>query len=132
TLNRERIDQLARAGCTQIYCGIESGDFDFRKHVLNKSCSDADIVNTTAWIREAGIKASAFVMWNMPGETRAQAEKTLAMIDRIQFDHLRVNSYIPLVGTSLGDALVPEHPDTPVEVFEPLPEWRDDRFVNRS
>lgn len=132
TLNRERIGQLARAGCTQIYCGIESGDFDFRKQVLNKSCSDADIINTTAWIREAGIKASAFVMWNMPGETRAQAEKTLAMIERIRFDHLRVNSYIPLVGTSLGDALVPAHPEAPVEVFEPLPEWRDDRFVNRS
>lgn len=132
TLNRERIALLARAGCAEIYCGIESGDFDFRKHVLNKSCSDDDIRNTTAWVREAGIQASAFVMWNMPGETRAQAEKTLAMIEQVEFDHLRINSYIPLPGTGLGDALMPPLADGDVEEFVPLPEWRMDAFVNRS
>jgi radical SAM superfamily enzyme YgiQ (UPF0313 family) len=132
TLNQHRIGLLAKAGCTQVYCGIESGDFDFRKNVLNKACSDDDIVRTTEWVRAAGIKASAFVMWNMPGETREQAEKTIEMAERIRFDHLRVNSYIPLPGTAMGDAMHLEFPDTPVEVFEPLPEWRHDRDANWS
>jgi radical SAM superfamily enzyme YgiQ (UPF0313 family) len=124
TLNQARIALLAKAGCTQIYCGIESGDFDFRKQVLNKSCTDDDIVRTTAWVQHAGIKASAFVMWNMPGETREQAEKTIAMVERIGFDQVRINSYIPLPGTALGDALRRDFPDEAVETFEPLPEWR--------
>jgi len=132
TLNQHRIQLLAKAGCTQVYCGIESGDVDFRKTVLNKACTDDDIVRTTAWIREAGIQASAFVMWNVPGETREQAEKTIEMVERIRFDHLRVNSYIPLPGTALGDASHLKFPDTPVGAFEPLPEWRDNRDVNWS
>ncbi len=132
TLNQERIQLLAQAGCTQLYHGLESGDVDFRKTVLNKACSDDDIVRTIAWVKDAGIRASAFLMWNMPGETRSQAEKTIEMVQTIGFDQIRVNGYIPLPGTVLGDPSTVEFPDEPVETFEPLPEWRDDRHQNRS
>lgn len=132
TLNPRRLEWLARAGCTQLYFGLESGDAEFRKTVLNKPCSDDDIAATIRHVKAAGISACAFVMWNLPGETRAQAERTIEMVDRIGFDHLRVNRYIPLPGTVLGDAALPTFPSTPVETFAPLPEWRGDRDRNWS
>lgn len=126
TLNQQRIDLLAKAGCTQLYFGLESGDAEFRRTVLNKACSDDDIQRTVRLVKNAGISPCAFVMWNLPGENREQAERTIEMVDRTGFDRVRVNSYIPLPGTVLGDPKTMEFPSTPVEVFTPLPEWRQD------
>jgi radical SAM superfamily enzyme YgiQ (UPF0313 family) len=134
TLNQQRIDLLAKAGCTQLYFGLESGDAEMRKRVLNKPCSDDDIVRTVARVKGAGISACAFLMWNLPGETREQAQKTIAIVGHAGFDRVRVNSYIPLPGTVLGDrsASTLEFPDEPVDVFTPLPEWKQDGDTNRS
>jgi radical SAM superfamily enzyme YgiQ (UPF0313 family) len=126
TLNQQRADSLARAGCTQLYFGLESGDADFRKTVLNKPCSDDDVFRTVARVKDAGISPCAFVMWNLPGETREQAERTIEIVDRAGFDRVRVNSYIPLPGTVLGDHDTLEFPSHDVDVFTPLPEWRQD------
>jgi radical SAM superfamily enzyme YgiQ (UPF0313 family) len=132
TLNEHRIRLLAKAGCSQLYFGLESGDAEFRKTVLNKACSDDDIVRTVASVKAAGISACAFVMWNLPGETREQAERTIEMVDRTRFDRVRINCYIPLPGTVLGEPSLPEFPDTSVKTFEPLPEWKQDGYQNWS
>jgi radical SAM superfamily enzyme YgiQ (UPF0313 family) len=126
TVNQERVDFLAKAGCTQLYFGLESGDAEFRKTVLNKACSDDEVLLTVSRVRNAGISPCAFVMWNLPGETREQAERTIELVDRAGFDRVRVNSYIPLPGTVLGDHATLEFPSRSVDTFEPLPEWRQD------
>jgi hypothetical protein len=71
-------------------------------------------------------------MWNLPGETRDQAERTIDMIDRTGFDRVRVNCYIPLPGTVLGEQDTMEFPDEAVDVFTPMPQWRQDGDKNRS
>jgi anaerobic magnesium-protoporphyrin IX monomethyl ester cyclase len=101
----ERLELLARAGCVLFHCGVEEGDPEFRRRVLNRRSSDALLQRVFDDVRSFGMETSASVMVACPGETAAQIESTLALLRRLRPDHIFCSKYQPLPGTALGDAV---------------------------
>jgi radical SAM superfamily enzyme YgiQ (UPF0313 family) len=105
---RQRLELLASAGCVLFHCGVEEGDPEFRRRVLNRRSSDALLQRVFDDARSLGMETSASVMVACPDETPAQIESTLALLRRLRPDHVFCSKYHPLPGTALGDGVAAE------------------------
>lgn len=98
--------ELAKTGCRQIKFGIES--FDQRvldrngKHVKVRQIYDA--IRMT---QDAGMEASGFFLFGLPGETRESIEATLRGIEQTRVMP-RARLLIPLPGTEIYKQAVRE------------------------
>ena len=130
TVDREVLESLKEAGCDAIRVGVEQGDEQFRRTVLKRTMTNAQIEQVFRWAHELGIKAWSFNMLGFPGETPELAEKTLELNRRIRPDHLQISIFNPYPGTVLWEecleqGLLPENaevmdgyfvPDTPLNM----------------
>jgi radical SAM superfamily enzyme YgiQ (UPF0313 family) len=100
--NPDLLATMHAAGFRALYVGIESASNATRKLLAKGSIKTSirDLVNRTLDMGYT-IRASIGIGW--PGETAADARRTLDMIDdipRLAFDAYR---FLPLPGTPLGD-----------------------------
>ena len=103
TLNDDVCSDLAQAGCTRMQIGLESGDPVIRKEVLNRNISDEQIINASAIVKKYGIQLYTFNMIGIPGETKENIEKTIALNRRIQPDFMAVSIFAAYQGTAMYD-----------------------------
>ncbi len=97
-LDRELLGLVARAGCTRIWCGIESGSQAVLDTML-KGIKVQQSRDTARLIHEAGIELACFVMLGYPGETAADIRETVSLLDEIRPDKISVSIAHPLPGT---------------------------------
>lgn len=102
----EVLSILKDAGCRVACIGIESGNEEYRQNVLNKKCTNRQILAAFANAREAGISPVALVMVGMPEEDRRLAQETLELVRRIRPDHIMISAFRPLPGTKLYEYCV--------------------------
>jgi len=119
---RERLELLARAGCSLFHCGVESGDADFRRGVLKRHSTDAVLTRVFDDARSLGITTSASVMMGCPGETAAQIATTISLLRQLRPDHIFCSKYQPLPGTVLGDG-AEFGPPAELERFDDYRSW---------
>lgn len=113
-LDEEMVDLLARAGCSAIAMGVESGNPWLRKNVLLRSMSDEKIMKAFEMCRERGIPTVSLNMVGFPHETLKMALDTVKMNSRIKPGLAQVTALFPfpntrihqmcLEGDMLGDA----------------------------
>lgn len=103
TVTDELVLLLKEANCSMIAIGIESGDEELRKQVLQRKMSDERIVEAFATIRKHGIKGASFNMVGFPTETRERFRKTIDLNRRINPDVVQLTIFYPYHGTALGD-----------------------------
>ncbi|PRP97466.1 coproporphyrinogen III oxidase [Enhygromyxa salina] len=116
--SRERLALLAEAGCVLFHCGIEAGNEDFRRDVLNRRTPDAKLQQVFDDCRELGLETSASLMTMLPGETRTHTRSTTDLLHRLRPDSFMWSTYHPLPGTVLGDAAVARWPTPARETFD--------------
>ena len=83
TLDRELLDLMVRAGLKAFYFGLESGSqkvLDFLKKGINLAQTKAAF----QLCREFGVKTAASVIVGTPGETPADLQETIALINEIK------------------------------------------------
>ena len=95
---------LAESGCVEIKMGIESGDEQVRKKVLNRSVSDEAIKSRFEAIRKAGIRSYAYMMQGVPDSTESTYEKNVLLMKDILPNIIRSTIFFPLPNTALGDS----------------------------
>ncbi len=93
----------ADAHCRTIFFGIESGDYTYRKNVLNRKMSNQQIIEAARNCADAGINRLTFNIVGMPFETKAQMLETLRLNETIRPEFFYFFTYIPLKGTRLYD-----------------------------
>jgi radical SAM superfamily enzyme YgiQ (UPF0313 family) len=86
-ITEEIVKKLKAANCYSVFFGIESGDEDLRKTVLNKKITDQQIVETAALLKKYRIKFRTYNMLGLPGETIEQAFKTVDLNTKIKTDY---------------------------------------------
>lgn len=94
------LQDMRRAGCRLIQYGVESGD----QEVLNglkKGTTIAEIRETFALTRRAGIRTVANLMIGNPGETREAILRTIALARSIRADYANIQVLTPFPGTEL-------------------------------
>jgi len=93
---------------TSAWCvafGVECGDEDMRTGLLNKPILDEMIREAAARLKEAGIHFLTYNMFALPGETFAQALRTIRLNRSIGTRWARCTLFQPHPGTQLGDSV---------------------------
>jgi radical SAM superfamily enzyme YgiQ (UPF0313 family) len=97
-ITREVAAALARAGCEEVWMGVESGS----QTVLNameKGLRVDDVYDARENLREAGIRACFFLQFGYPGETWSDIRQTVELVRRTRPDDVGVSLSYPLPNT---------------------------------
>ncbi len=102
----ETFKYLADAGCTRVAMGVESGNEEFRKKVLNRKMSNKKIVEVFKAARQAGIKTKSYNIVGFPYETREIHMDTVRINREMEPDSLVCYIFNPYPGTRLHDMAI--------------------------
>jgi radical SAM superfamily enzyme YgiQ (UPF0313 family) len=106
TLDRETLALMKRANVKEIRIAIESGSQRVLDEVIHKHLNLAKAIAVCRECRELGIPVSSFYVVGLPGETRAEMDRTLDLAYHLMstygvFPHVNIAN--PLEGTPLFD-----------------------------
>jgi anaerobic magnesium-protoporphyrin IX monomethyl ester cyclase len=97
-MTEETVALLARAGCAEVWMGIESGSQKILD-AMDKGIQAADIGPARERLRAAGIRACYFLQFGYPGENWNEIEATVRMVRATRPDEVGISLSYPLPGT---------------------------------
>ena len=106
-LDADLIQLMKQANCNGLYFGLESGSDRVLK-TMDKKIVVEKIIEVSKMVYESGIPSAASILLGLPDEGKQDIEDTLKLMRKVKTDLLDVNSYIPLPGTPLYDAMTEE------------------------
>jgi anaerobic magnesium-protoporphyrin IX monomethyl ester cyclase len=89
---------LARAGCVEVWMGVESGSQKILD-AMDKGIRVEQVAQARECLRENGIRACFFLQFGYPGETWRDIEKTIQLVRETRPDDLGISVSYPLPGT---------------------------------
>lgn len=89
---------LRRAGCTEVWLGVESGS-QAVLDAMDKGTRVEDVVAAAENLHREGIRACFFLQFGYPGETWADIQETIRLVRLTQPDDIGVSVAYPLPGT---------------------------------
>jgi anaerobic magnesium-protoporphyrin IX monomethyl ester cyclase len=98
-MTRPTVGALARAGCTEVWMGVESGAQDVLD-AMDKGTRLWQVYEARENLCRHGIRACYFLQFGYPGETWAEIEKTIALVRETRPDDIGVSVSYPLPGTA--------------------------------
>lgn len=101
TITREKMDVLKTIPCKQVSLGIEHGDEEFRKKVLNRHCTNESIMNAFNILKEYNIRSGAYLMIGFPTETEELIRKSFDFVLKVKPDIVAVYFFRPYDKTPL-------------------------------
>lgn len=115
-LKENNIKDLARAGCDNIWMGAESGSQKILD-AMDKGTTVKQIAAATLLLKKNKIKPSFFIQFGYPGETKADIEKTISMINSLLPYQIGISVSYPLPGTPFYEKVKSE--------LEEKSNWKD-------
>jgi radical SAM superfamily enzyme YgiQ (UPF0313 family) len=100
-LTARNVALLARAGCYSVNVGIETGNEELRRRLLNRTMSNDTMVQGCRLLRRHGIKILANNMLGLPGTTFEHDLETLHLNQRCKPDYALAMLWQPYPGTAL-------------------------------
>ncbi len=101
-LDEELASAMARAGCIEVSLGSESADNEVLRR-MNKRFRREDVAETSRLLAKYGIRQMGFLMLGAPGETHGSVERTLAFMDSLSLDSVKVSIGVRIYpGTDLA------------------------------
>ncbi|MBI2559330.1 B12-binding domain-containing radical SAM protein [Candidatus Woesearchaeota archaeon] len=101
--SEDKFKWLKDAGCDMICMGIESGNEDYRKNVLDRHMSQQHIINAFLLAKKIGIRSYSFNMIGLPNETRKDVFSTIELNRNGKVDEVQITLFYPFKGTRLRD-----------------------------
>jgi anaerobic magnesium-protoporphyrin IX monomethyl ester cyclase len=98
-MTQATVDALARAGCAEVWMGIESGSQDILD-AMQKGLRVADVYGARERLKAAGIRACYFLQFGYPSETWKEIQQTISLVRTTRPDDIGVSVSYPLPGTS--------------------------------
>ena len=98
-MTRETASDLRRAGCSEVWMGVESGAQEILD-AMDKGSAIHHVYEARENLRRHGIRACYFLQFGYPGETWTEIEKTIALVRETQPDDIGVSVSYPLPGTA--------------------------------
>ncbi len=100
-VNRETVELMAAAGCSQIRYGFESGDAEIL-HNASKWQGGFDAMReAVGWARDAGMETLGFFTLGNPGETPETVARTKAFILSLDLDFIQIAPIFMLPGSPM-------------------------------
>jgi anaerobic magnesium-protoporphyrin IX monomethyl ester cyclase len=97
-MTRETVKDLRRAGCAEVWMGVESGAQEVLD-AMEKGTRVRQAAEARDNLRRNGIRACYFLQFGYPGETWTEIMKTVDFVRHTQPDDIGVSVSYPLPGT---------------------------------
>lgn len=104
TVDKEMMLALKECGCSLMKIGLESGDYELRRKVLNRKMSDEAILETAYMAESVGLKFHTFNIVGIPGESRRAVWKTVRLNQKIKPERVQITVFYPYDYTELGES----------------------------
>ncbi len=102
-ISEKKAGQLKRAGCYQLFMGVDTGNETLRREVLNRKHSNESLKRAARTIKEAGIRLHTTAMFGLPGESPTEMMETLHFIQELAPDTVSTYTFYPYPGTKLAE-----------------------------
>ena len=106
-ISREMIQAMRNAGCVQLDFGVESGSPEVLKR-MKKGITLEQVRDAFRWCHELGVRPMANFMFNTPGETEDDVQKTLALAREIDACYYSFGLMTPFPGTDIYEEVQPK------------------------
>jgi anaerobic magnesium-protoporphyrin IX monomethyl ester cyclase len=104
-INEEVTKLISEAGCIQIDFGVESGSNEALVR-MKKEITEEEILRAFDICRKYNLRTLANFMFNTPGETERDVEKTLEMMRKTSPTRLGICLTVPFPGTAIYNEYV--------------------------
>lgn len=101
-LKEDTIDALVASGMRQVWVGAESGSQAILD-AMDKGTTVEEIRNATRLLKHKGVEVCFFLQFGYLGETRADIEKTIALVEELLPHDIGISVSYPLPGTRFYD-----------------------------
>ena len=101
-MTRPTVEDLARAGCAEVWMGVESGAQEILD-AMQKGTRLAQVYEARENLRRHGIRAGFFLQFGYPGETWSEIEKTIELVRETRPDDVGISVSYPLPGTAFHE-----------------------------
>tara|TARA_A100001011_G_C14311105_1_gene845653 strand:- start:1822 stop:3495 length:1674 start_codon:yes stop_codon:yes gene_type:complete len=101
TINDDNMKKLADVGLHRISFGVEHGNEDFRKKILDRRWKNKDIIEKLKIPHKYNIQFSCNNITGFPTETKKLAFDTVELNRQIDSDNANIYSFVPFHGTPL-------------------------------
>ena len=95
--------KLKETGCYLIHFGLESGNSEMRKKVLNRQESYDQIIRAYEWCHDIGISTLTYNMVGLPGENKTKFLDTIKLNARVRPNRMVLSVFYPYPHTALHD-----------------------------
>ncbi len=106
-VNEETLQAMARAGCTRIYYGVESGNRQVLRTLL-KASNLEKCKETISATKKAGIDTFGYFMVGNPGEDKATVRQTVRFALELDLDYAQFSKTTPMPGTEMYRMFIEE------------------------
>lgn len=134
-VDRELVELMARAGCTDVSLGFESGDNDVLSE-MNKHFDAAEVRRIAELFGEFGIKRLGFLMLGGPAETRDSVLRSYEFAEQLDLEGMRVLAgiriypFTKLARTAIDEGVIAADDNLLQPKYYLKPELAD--FLDRS
>ena len=101
TINEYNIKRLSEIGLHRISFGIEHGNEEFRRKILDRRWKNKDIIEVLKIPHKYGVTFSCNNITGFPTETKKLAFDTIELNRQIDSDNANIYSFVPFHGTPL-------------------------------
>ena len=101
-MSQETVASLKRAGCAEVWMGVESGSQRVLD-AMDKGLRVGQVETARARLGDAGIRACYFLQFGYPGEHWEDIQQTIALVRNTRPDDIGVSFSYPLPGTAFFD-----------------------------
>lgn len=106
TIKDRLLTAMSASNCSMIFMGVDSGDEEIRRTLMERPMTDDLIYDKAAMIHRHGIGTFLSTIYGVPGEGSTQMLKTLDMVAKIRPTQCSGNVFYPLPKTKLFDYAV--------------------------
>lgn len=103
-LQEDTIDALGESGLYEVWVGAESGSQKILD-AMDKGTQVEQIEKATQILKQKNIRIAFFLQFGYLGETYADIEKTIKMVQRLKPDDIGISVSYPLPGTKFYDTV---------------------------
>ncbi len=101
-MTAETVDALSRAGCAEVWMGVESGSQKVLD-AMDKGLRIDTVSDARKRLGSAGIRACYFLQFGYPGELWPEIQQTISLVRSTTPDDIGVSVSYPLPGTKFYD-----------------------------
>jgi len=107
-LNESMAYSLSKAGCRELYFGVESGSERVRNNIIGKNLYEGEIKKAVHLCKKYKILSNFFLMLGHPTETKEEIEETIKIGNRAKADAIGVHITRPMPGSDLFEIAIKE------------------------